>query len=106
MPCFQQVRACQCSHPPLPSLSFFFYLFIYFLATHTGIEPNSGSYTVCVADSGLWIPGIMSSILGNTPRHPVTPVFSRGDWRKNPKHDVGSMGTHISARGPIDDFLV
>ena len=29
----------------------------------------------------------------------------RGGGRKNPKHDVGSMGTQISARGPVDDFL-
>ena len=27
-----------------------------------------------------------------------------GDCQKNPKHDVGSMGTQISAQGPIDDF--
>ena len=29
--------------------------------------------------------------------------MSRGGERKNPKHDVGSMGTQISARGPVDD---
>ena len=28
----------------------------------------------------------------------------KGGERKNPKHDVGSMGTQISARGPTDTF--
>ena len=37
-------------------------------------------------------------------RTSIAHCMSRGDCRKNPKHDVGSMGTQISARGPIDDF--
>ena len=31
--------------------------------------------------------------------------ISRGYGQRYPKHDVGSMGTHISARGPVIDFL-
>ena len=31
--------------------------------------------------------------------------ISRGYGRRYLKHDVGSMGTHISARGPLMDFL-
>ena len=31
---------------------------------------------------------------------------SRGDGRRNPKHDVGSMGPEIGAWGPTDTIVI
>ena len=33
-----------------------------------------------------------------------TSDYSKGTQRKDPKHDVGSMGIEISAQGPFDDY--